>query len=446
MNISVSPVKKWLIAHAGIEPGLLEREWLDRLLAERLHTLNVLDEHAYCLILDAQPQERQWIVEQISVNETWFFRYPESFRLLLNHLRTLRIQPSSSPHLSMLSVACATGEEPYSMAMAAMESGWQAGQVILHALDRNERSLEIGRRAVYPFRTVHDDAPAWASHWLLRRQDQYHVDPQIASMVNFLPGNALGFLPPGLLPNYDVVFCRNLMIYLNQQARETLIERLVHWLVPGGMLFVGHAERLEILNPHFCCVNQPHTFAMQALDRKAGSPKTPAPTALSTSAGPSTQPVPAANACSSQSDDRADRLSSASPSCDSTAADWTTTPATESGKSVGVSQRSATLAEARNLADGGHLQEALRLVEESLTSERPQADSLKLLGSIQLGLGNMSEARRALIKSLYLDPYQEECLLQLAALYGQLGNEELATRYRVRAAKLYQHGNHNAAS
>ncbi len=446
MNISVSPVKKWLIDHAGIEPGLLERAWLDRLIAERIHTLRVSDEHEYCSILDAKPQERQWIVEQISVNETWFFRYPESFRLLLEHLRTLRAQRENSPHLSILSVACATGEEPYSIAMAAMESGWQPGQMIIHALDRNEHSLEIARRASYPCRTMHDDTPTWAAHWLIRRQDQYHVDPQIARLVNFLPGDAQGLLPAGLLSHYDVVFCRNLMIYLNQQAREKLIERLAHWLIPDGMLFVGHAERLEILNPHFCCVNKPHTFAMRALAPKTDCPQSLVPTTPFRLNGSAAEPESTTTTGSVRHQDEEVSQSFASPSCHGSAADRAAIPAVRSGKSIGAPQRGTTLTEARNLADSGHLQEALHIVEQASASEKPRADSLNLLGSIHLGLGNLSEARRALIKSLYLDPYQEECLLQLAALYGQLGNEELATRYRVRAAKLYQHDSQNAAS
>ena len=103
-------LKHWLTVVAGLDPGLLERSTLDHWVGQRLAQLRLSDVQAYLRVLRENGDELERMVAEISVPETWFFRYPASFRLLIEFARQLRTSTTPPETLKMLSIACATGD------------------------------------------------------------------------------------------------------------------------------------------------------------------------------------------------------------------------------------------------------------------------------------------------------------------------------------------------
>jgi len=437
----LSRVKQWLVERAGLDPDLLQRDWLDRAIQRRLALLEPPNEDSYCRLLERDPAERDRIIREVSVAETCFFRYPASYDLLVRHLRGLWETSPRRPALRMLSVACATGEEPYSMAISAMYAGWPLASVSVDAVDRNAGTLAVARQGRYSLQRREQPLPAWASPWLRVENDQLRVAAPIQAAVNFLCADAVA--APDSVPAgpYAVVFCRNLLIYLHDEARNRLVGNLDHWLEPEGLLFVGHAEQLESLRARFRMVAQPGAFALRP--REAASADAPA------------QPVAGDSGLRGQmgSDKsrRRVRAAHARPSAGGGRGRPRGSPGTgrasgtrpiESGAGEGRGARQTAIdvsliERARKAADQGHLDTALADIQTALQSSPPSAQLYQLLGSIQLSLGRLSEARDALRRAVYLDPNQEESLLQLAIVYQRLGDDSHATRYRRRAARAH---------
>jgi chemotaxis protein methyltransferase WspC len=322
----------------------------------------------------------------------------------------------------MLSIACASGEEPYSMAMAATAAGWQPDQIRIDALDRSPQAIALAREARYSPRALRGTCKPWALRWLRREGDHVVVDSRIVSTVKFVSGDILAPPQAILLRRYEVVFCRNLLVYLNEAARETLATIISRLLSPGGLLFVGHAELLEPLHQQFDFVPDSHTFAMRFRPAEVSSDKGQTSPSASPSAVEGVVARPATRAAEVGPDHQPPPETTIPP-----------LPARETSPSqLGPADQ------ARLLADEGHLSEALERIQSAMRTSATEAADFELLGSVQLGLGDIRAARDAFVKALYLDPNHEEVLLQLAIAYQRLGDEAMATRYRRRAAQAHQ--------
>ena len=221
--------------------------------------------------------EQQALIEEVIVPESWFFRDERPFRWLADHVRAGWIAAPWRPPLLALSLPCAGGQEPYSIAITLRDAGLPARRFGIDAVDVGARMLEIARRGVYSanaFRGASDSPESrWTRHF--RRQPQgYEIDPAIRSTVRFVQANVLD---PALLagsPPYDVVFCRNLLIYLDAPARARVLATLDRLMADDGVLFIGHADRLEAsgMPSRFAAVGEPGCFAY----RRAARPPIPA--------------------------------------------------------------------------------------------------------------------------------------------------------------------------
>ena len=254
-------LKQQLAERTGLSMGLLQQPGLSEFVQRRLVTLGLDDESTYYRLVLRDADEMERLVQEVSVPETWFFRYPESFRLLAEHCSGLLQRREGK--LRMLSIACATGEEPYGMAMTAVHAGWPLQGVVVDAVDRNEASLQIAREANYGKRSFREPIPDWAQQWLRRTDRGTQVHAGIVGTVHFQCQDILGSsLLRGDI-SYDAIFCRNLLIYLRTAARKDLADLLSARLATDGILFVGHAEQATLPQTSFEPVNSRHTFALR---------------------------------------------------------------------------------------------------------------------------------------------------------------------------------------
>lgn len=185
------------------------------------------------------------MVDLLTTNHTSFFREPQHFDFLRKTIfPTLRARP----RIHLWSAACSSGEEPYSIAMSLLEEApREAGLVRIKATDISTRVLEKACRGVYSAERIAGIPPVLRQRYLLKAvedsADSFRFKSEVRSMIEFERVNLMGRLPEGY--RCSVLFCRNIMIYLDKPTQQTLVERLSEHLEDGGYLFVGHSESLN---------------------------------------------------------------------------------------------------------------------------------------------------------------------------------------------------------
>jgi len=203
----------------------------------------------------------QLVVDRIVTDESSFFRYPGQFEALRNF-----IFPAIASHreftrdnsVRILSAGCSRGQEPYSLAISACEEveTLRGLDVTVYALDLSQNVLDIARQGIYEESQVRDVSPRQLDRYFQRlesgrRAARYQVKPEVRNMVRFQQHNLLSDLPG---PIFDIVFCRNVTIYFNEETTRRVARNLYDRLRPGGYLYLGHAESYYGILPELTIV------------------------------------------------------------------------------------------------------------------------------------------------------------------------------------------------
>ncbi len=234
-------VRGMIRAKAGIDLGQAKQNMVYSRLSRRLRECGHDNFVSYLDALggDADPEWQEFI-NCLTTNLTAFFREPHHFETLAAHLASWPTGAAAR----IWSCAASTGEEPYSIAMTASEAGLAPERLVIDATDIDTRVLATARAAVYPLDTVKDLPEARLRRFFQRgrgaQAGRVRVLPALASRVSYRAFNLLSSASP--TPPYDVIFCRNVMIYFDRPTQRRVLERLCASLRPGGLLFVGHAE------------------------------------------------------------------------------------------------------------------------------------------------------------------------------------------------------------
>lgn len=267
-------VERLLEETIGLDVGSVGAESVTAAVRRRLREIGPLPEAAYPARVLASPAERQSLIEAVVIPETWFFRDGAPFALLRELAAAARPARRAAGPLRVLCAPCASGEEAYSIAATLLEAGLRPEDFLVHAIDVSLallRRAERGRYGPSAFRGA--DPSRQAAHFT-RTEGEYCVRPLLRASVRFAQGNLMdaAFLA-GEAP-FDVIFCRNLLIYLAPAARRRLVGTLDRLLAAGGTLFVGHSETIPALAARFQPGPRPGAFAYRSA-RAAGAPAAP---------------------------------------------------------------------------------------------------------------------------------------------------------------------------
>jgi chemotaxis protein methyltransferase CheR len=187
--------------------------------------------------LQNEPKLLAEIADTLRVGETRFFRDPAQWQAL----RTLVFPALRVERVRALSVGCSTGEEAYTLGMLLDEEheSFDDGFRVV-GMDRSEAALSVARSGVYPTSSVTDlPAPLQAKYLASAGRDALGVALRLRSHVNFVTRDVMNGLPPG---QYEIIVCKNMLIYFGEQARLRVVEQLLHALSPGGALIVARSE------------------------------------------------------------------------------------------------------------------------------------------------------------------------------------------------------------
>jgi len=394
----------------------------------RMQKTGVADEESFLALLQTSQTEMTNLIEEIVVPETWFFRQEEAFRLMQSHLcgRWQRNHPDQIPRL--LSIPSSSGEEAFSLAMTLLDAGFTAQGFHIDAIDISRKNLNKARRALYgnsSFRGNHLD---FRQRHFRQTKAGYVLHPSIRHAVHFYQGNILDHARMQKFGDYDIIFCRNLLIYFNKDNRNRTVKLMAGMLRKDGLLFVGHAETGLMWKELFASVAHPMAFAYRHPDsgdrmNYTAHPKKRTPKPPDKNKKTVTLPVK-----------RVERQKSVSPLVATPIAPVKTGDGSNTGNT-----KAPSLEEASRLADAGRLQEARQQCESYLQQQGASAQAWYLLGLINDIQGYKKQARSSFRKALYLEPDHYEALLHLALLLDQLGESHAAQRLHERIQRVNTH-------
>ncbi|MDO8787764.1 MAG: CheR family methyltransferase [Sulfuritalea sp.] len=235
-------VRTLIYQDAGISLAPIKQEMVYSRLARRLRALGYSSFAQYLRHLESGDEvEREIFVNSLTTNHTSFFREAHHFDTLLRHLRKLQHRP-----LRIWCSAASTGEEAYTIAMTACEAfGTLAPPVSIIASDIDTHVLAVAEKGVYPLdRAANLSADRLHRFFLKGRGLQagkVRVRPELQELLRFMRINLLDARFP-LLGRFDVIFCRNVMIYFDKPTQRAILKKFADLLREDGLLFAGHSE------------------------------------------------------------------------------------------------------------------------------------------------------------------------------------------------------------
>jgi chemotaxis protein methyltransferase WspC len=410
-TVDIHAIEALLGSRIGLDPASIGRDEVRRAVRRRMVDLGC-DTISEYLDLIARGEEWDELVELVLVPETWFFREPAAFALVTRRARE-HVAAGHARHFRVLSMPCSTGAEPYSVAITLREAGLAPDRFRVEALDLSQRALAEARVGLYGARAVRHVPPPLLAAYFVPVGDTWEVSRDARRGVNFSRGNVVDpDVLRGVAP-FDIVFCRNVLIYLDATARLRLLDTAAHLLRDDGVLVTGHAETSNVVDPLFVSAGVPRTFAyvkrpVDSSSKRAPSVSAPVPGRLGTQ-------VVLLRASSST------RSRGAAPGPRGAAARGRSAPDDSQG-----------LERIKRLGDSGRLSEAIAEGERWIAAHPSSAEGHFLLAVAASAAGRFEAAEKALRRALYLEPSHAGALTQLAALRERAGDVQEAARLRRR--------------
>ena len=203
----------------------------------------------YIALINRDRDERATAIEALTTNHTKFFREAHHFDHFAQSVRPhLLARLADGQRVRLWSAGSSSGEEAYSLMMTLLGDDRAAartvlsGDVVMLASDLSRAVLEVGRKGLYPAVAAEDIPPPLLARWARLGEDGLRIDDALRRLVRFRLLNLLHPWP--MTGRFDVIFCRNTMIYFDGPTKARLVERLADQLAPGGYLYIGHSERL----------------------------------------------------------------------------------------------------------------------------------------------------------------------------------------------------------
>lgn len=246
---------EFLYRRTGMLFGETKRYYIDRRAADRVAATGAVSFSSYFNLLLNDPHEAEHLINRFTVNETYFYREEHQLRCLSRSLLPDRIlNKKPGDRIRIWSVPCSTGEEPYSIAIWLLEN-WHlvdaynveiVGSDIDSAVLRDARLGEYGKRAVS--RLPNDLRERYFESF---GDERWRIIQDLRESVSFRAANLIDSETIAAEGAFDIIFCRNVLIYFDDESRRRTVENLHGALAPGGYLCLGHTESMNRISERF---------------------------------------------------------------------------------------------------------------------------------------------------------------------------------------------------
>ena len=399
----VAAVEAVLRDWIGLDATTIGTAAVERAIRTRMTAAGVADVATYAARVRSDAGERDLLVEEVVVGESWFFRDQQVFAFVADVAATRASLPGRGP-VRVLCAPCAGGEEPYSVAMALLDAGLTPAQFTIDAVDVSRAALARAARGRYSANAFRNADCSFRDRWFTADGSGAVLAATVRDCVAFSQANVVDeSFTDGRAP-YDVIFCRNLLIYLTTEARGRIEAALDRLLTRDGVLVLGAAEP-PILKGDWLPAGTAAVFAMRRGVRPVALQA--APNVRTGTRRPPPPPPP--------------REPAAAPP-----------PAVDPPPPT----LADVLAEAGALANRQRHAEAIELCERCRQRLAPAPELFFLMGMLHQATGDLDRAEGCLHKTLYLDAAHDEALLALALLATRRGDVRMAETYRQSAARV----------
>ncbi|MBV7539035.1 protein-glutamate O-methyltransferase CheR [Duganella sp. sic0402] len=414
----MTPAQSLLREATGLN---LSKAIVDRAIKNRMAQTAVSSAEAY--LKQMTPEEMTALVELVVVPESWFYRDAQAFAAMAELLR-VRLAANGERLMRILSIPCAGGEEPYTIAMVLTDAGIPPANFMVDAFDISPSCVARAKSGIYGRNAFRAQDLAFRDlHFTSAGDGDYRINDEIRQQVRFKQGNLLEFDLTARAGHYDVIFCRNLLIYFDKPTTKAAIAKLRALLADDGQLFAGYAEVPSFCQHGFTPLSFNQAFGLLKDDAVAAQKLKPVPPALKLPPKPAHAPRVAAK----PPPPVAARRATGAPS-----------PLSASAAVSPPAVAANLLAEARRLADLGDIKAAEKHCRDHLAQHPESAEAYFILGLLNELTNKPKMAEDYWKRCIYLQPDHYEALCHLALLAEANDDATGAAALKARAARIYK--------
>ena len=422
--MSPEMIESFLEETIGLSAKAIGPKVIAKAVRLRMADLELSDVAAYHGCLLASEKEQNALIESVVVPETWFFRNKRAFRFLADYVSGTWFRENPGRRLRALSIPCSTGEEAYSIAMSLMDAGIQTDRFHIDGVDISETALAGARTAVYSQGSFRGEDLSFRKRYFDPKGNTFRLQDTVRKTARFFRGNILDDRILEDQGPYDVIFCRNLLIYLSPRAKQRTLEVMHRLLSDSGILFLGHAERDAAVLSGLVGIPELGVFACRKERRKQ---------VRSSQWGAQFEP------CRRRYEKVGRCLQPPRPSPPAHFAAKTPEHIARNRTSNPVGEGDVQrdlFDEAQRLADKGSLSSALDLCRSFLNDHPMHAGAHFLMGLIYEALDSREKAEECFNKAIYLDPNHSDALNHLSFIIENRGDMSWASHLRERAQRI----------
>lgn len=247
-------ILKYLNGNHRREISGLKNNFLESCIKRRMEEKNLSQVDSYYEYLQKNEQELEQLVSSLTIPVSRFFRNPIIFEMIFHYLLPSLVEKKRNDrqvHLRFWSAGCSSGEEPYSLAILSSELSKKENfdfHIEIFATDIDEKTLQIAKAGSYEYESVKNTRYEWVQNYFKREGELYSITSELKNMVSFSRHdlrNEKSIVPPeSIFGHFDLVFCRNLLIYYELEAQKKILNNLLNSLIPEGFLVLGESEQL----------------------------------------------------------------------------------------------------------------------------------------------------------------------------------------------------------
>jgi len=214
---------------------------------KRVETLEMESANAYFMMLKFAEDSSEFyqLINDLTINETYFFRdFPQLRNFAEDVLPIVAKQKEDRKKIKIWCAACSTGEEPYTLSIILQEmlEKYEEWEIQILASDINTEVLQHSRIGIYDNRSVKDVPPEYLEKYFTKRHDRHLINMNVRKSVSFKRINLMDENAMSNINGCDFIFCRNCLIYFDDESRKKVVSSFYESLNPGGILFLGHSE------------------------------------------------------------------------------------------------------------------------------------------------------------------------------------------------------------
>ncbi|MDH5191122.1 MAG: chemotaxis protein CheR [Gammaproteobacteria bacterium] len=413
--MSQAEIESLLKKTMGLNSVSVGSATISRAVQKRMNSRGEPDINAYYHEIIHSRSELDKLIDEVIIPETWFFRDNKPFQALDQIVKDkYKKETTKGKKIRILSAPCSTGEEPYSIAMVMLNNGLRSDQFQIDAIDISSRNIEYASIGIYGLNSFRGDDIRFRDKYFIDSPEGYILDNSVKKSIKFERANLLDPSFKINRSNYDIIFCRNLLIYFDRQTQSDVLTRLSDLLNKDGTLFVGHAEGGALIGSWSPSREFPGAFAFSKPD----------PHVLANSLKNKSTSTGSIGITRKQIEEKplARPFSSVTKPV---------IPANTQGKG-----KAHDLDTAAKLANEGHLVEAAKICEEHLRDKGPDTQAYFLLALVREATGNRQQAVDYLKKVIYLNPEHYEAMVHLSSLLELLGDINGSKNINERASRI----------